>query len=145
MAKNTQTYLECCLYFTANSLARVVARMADEEFGKLGMSTSHAFLLMLAADQPGISQKELAGHLNLAQSTVSRFADALVQRGFIEKKSSGKLVEIAATDKGREQLEGISDAWRALYERYSEILGEEKGKRLTKATYAAYQKLTSEH
>ena len=141
MTESTNTYLECCLYFTANSLGRVITRIAEEEFQRLGMSPSHAFLLMLAIEEPGISQKGLAGHLNLAQSTVSRFADSLVARGYLEKRSSGKEANVYPTEKGREQLEAIQGAWHALYERYSAILGKEKGERLTRQTFEAYRKL----
>jgi MarR family transcriptional regulator, organic hydroperoxide resistance regulator len=143
MTPKTQDYLECCLYFTANSLARVVARMADEEFGKLGLCSSHAFLLMLAADAPGISQKELAEHLNLAQSTVSRFVDSLAQRGYLEKRAAGKLAQIHATESGKAQLEAIHDAWQALYGRVNDILGQTANDRLAKSTCAAYRKLAA--
>jgi len=144
LAERTDKYLECCLYFTANSLSRTITRMADEEFSRLGLSTSHAFLLMLAADQPGISQKDLAEHLNLAQSTVSRLVDALVLRGFVEKKSSGRLVEVFPTEPGRSQLAGIHDSWRTLYERYSSILGKADSDQLTRSVLDAYRKLSNE-
>ena len=68
----SNTILHNCLYFTANSLARVITRMAEEEFRATGLSPSHAFLVMLVNDKPGIGQKELCEQLYLAPSTVTR-------------------------------------------------------------------------
>ncbi len=144
MTKESKQLLNCCLYFTANSLARTISRMAEEEFGKLGLSPSHAFLLMVAVDEPGISQKDLAEHLHLAQSTVSRFVDSLVLRGFVEKKATGKVAHIFPTAKGEAQVEEMNAAWHALYQRYSAILGEEEGKHLTRLADEAHRKLEAE-
>lgn len=141
MNSNAKQLLGCCLYYTANSLSRTITCMAEAEFSKLGMTPSHAFLLIVAIDEPGISQKVLADRLNLAQSTVSRFADALVLRGFIEKKAVGKVAHVYPTEKGKAQLEEINGAWTALFERYSEILGEEESRELTALIGEAYRKL----
>jgi DNA-binding MarR family transcriptional regulator len=50
---------------------------------KTGLSPSHAFLMMLATDYPGIGQKELSERLHLAPSTVTRFIDSLVHKGYL--------------------------------------------------------------
>lgn len=144
MSEQTESYLKNCLYFTANSLARAITRVAEQEFSRLGLSPSHAFLLMLVVEKPGITQKELAEHLHLAPSTVSRFADLLVQRGLVEKRVSGKLAQVFPTAFGKEQLPVIQEAWKALYERYSAILGKEEGEALTQLCHNAAQKIGKE-
>ena len=141
MSEKTDTYLNCCLYFTANALSRVITRMAEEEFAPLRMSPPHAFMLMITVESPGITQKELAKHLHLAQSTVSRFADKLVQLGLVTKKASGKLVQVFPTEKGQQQMDGIAKSWNDLFERYSDVLGKEEAERLTKMTYDAHLKV----
>ena len=133
--------LECCLYFTANSLARVITKLGEEEFAQLGMSPSYAFVLVLVIDSPGISQKELAAHLNMAPSTVSRFVDALMAKRYIRKQVEGRNTLIFPTEEGAALKSGIEQAWRNLYERYSKILGKEDGDRLTELTVAASKKL----
>ena len=60
------TILHNCLYFTGNSLARVITRMAEEDFRVTGLSPSLAFLVMLVNDSPGIGQKELCEPLHLS-------------------------------------------------------------------------------
>jgi hypothetical protein len=36
-----------CLYFSANALARAITRIAEEKFALIGLSPSHAFLVIL--------------------------------------------------------------------------------------------------
>lgn len=139
--KKTEELFHNCLYFTANSLARKVAKMADESFKITGLSPSHAFLMMLVNDYPGIGPKALGNHLNLAPSTVTRFVDTLIYKGYLTKKAKGKNTFIQITDQGKELLEPIAAAWKNLYHRYSEILGEENGKELTRKVDSASKKL----
>ncbi len=134
--------LECCLFFTANSLARVITKMGEEEFSTLGMTPSYAFLLTLAIEQPGISQKELAANLHMAPSTVSRFVDALVHRGLISKTNEGRNTYIFPTEEGESCKDDIGKAWLRLYERYSRILGKEQGDLLTEMAAKASRKLS---
>ncbi len=144
MENNTSNTLECCLFYTANSLARVITRMGEEEFAGVGMTPSYAFLLTLVIDSPGISQKELAELLNMAPSTVSRFVDALDKRGLIGKEGQGRNTFIHPTEKGKALKPRIEEAWMGLYERYSRILGKGQGDELTRLTAEASRKLMRE-
>jgi len=126
-----KSILHHCLYFTANSLARVITRMAEEEFRKTGLSPSHAFLMMLAADNPGIGQKELSALLHLAPSTVTRFVDALVYKGYLTRQSEGKITHVYPTETGQALQKPIADAWKRLHQRYANVLGLKEGDELT--------------
>lgn len=125
------TYLNNCLYFTANSLARTVGRMAEGAFSDTGLSPAHAFLMMLVNERPGITQKELTQALQLAPSTVTRFVDSLQRKGFVVRTVEGKLSRVSPTNEGQQLKEPIAEAWKSLYHQYSDILGEEEGKKLT--------------
>ena len=133
--------LECCLFFTANSLARVISRMGEEEFAGIGMTPSYAFLLTLTIHSPGISQKELSECLNMAPSTVSRFVEALERRRLIRKEGQGRNTFIHPTKQGYDLEPEIKKAWKSLYERYSAILGLDAGDSLTRLTLEASRKL----
>ena len=142
MKKDHTNLLECCLFFTANSLARAITKMGEEEFSRVGMTPSYAFLLTLAIDDPGISQKELAAKLHMAPSTVSRFVDTLVAKKLVSKQVEGRNTFILPTKNGDELKPVIEKAWSGLYQRYTEILGKEHGESLTEMTLAAAAKLS---
>ena len=141
MSDEEQGLLDCCLYFTANSLARSISKIAELEFGKLGMVPSHAFLVMVAVKTPGVSQKEIAEQLQLAQSTVSRFTDAMILRGLVEKTVEGKTAHIYPTANAEKMMPELEAAWTRVYDGYSEVLGEEEGINLTALTRDAYKKM----
>ena len=127
----SKSILHNCLYFTANSLARVITRMAEEEFRLTGLSPSHAFLMMLVNDNPGIGQKELCEQLHLAPSTVTRFIDTLTYKGFLTRQTDGKATKVFATKDGAKLRKPIEDAWQNLHQRYARVLGLNEGDRLT--------------
>lgn len=131
MPKEPPILLHHCLFFTANSLARAITRMTEEEFRTTGLSPSHAFLLMLVNAEPGLNQKALAEKLHLSPSTVTRFIDHLAHRGYLERRTEGKISEVYPTDKGSQLQEAIGLAWQRVYHRYSDLLGEEYGRQLT--------------
>ena len=142
MGDDSSQLLHNCLYFTANSLARQISHMAEEEFRYTGLSPSHAFLLMLVNEQPGLTQKELSQALHLAPSTVARFVDSLrLQQGLVERRTEGKLARIYPTAKGLEMKDLIAKCWKSLFYRYSGILGETEGRELAKALDLASEKL----
>ena len=144
MEKHKTNLLDCCLFFTANSLARDITRMGEEEFASIGMTPSYAFLMLMAIDSPGISQKEISTGMNMAPSTVSRFIDALVKRKLLQKNVQGRTTYIHPTEKGTQLQEAIQEVWKNLFERYSEILGQENGETLTRLCLEASRKLQQE-
>ncbi|SFC69234.1 MarR family transcriptional regulator [Bacillus sp. UNCCL81] len=132
-----EQYFSDCLYFTANHLARLMNKMAEEEFAPLGISPNYAFLLMAVYEQPNISQSELSNILHIAPSTTTRFVDKLEVKKLVERKSDGKLTLVNLTDKGIKIQEDIKVCWKNLYKRYSEILGDDVAKNITSQTFQA--------
>ena len=130
-----------CLYFASNKLNRLINKMADEEFKKIGLSTSHTFALMAINTEPGLPQIELSRILNIKPSTTSRFIDQLEIKGLATRKAEGKVSHIYPTEKGENLKEEIGEYWQNLYKRYSKILGEKKGIELTNLIYSAANEL----
>jgi len=120
-----------CLYFTANKLARVIGKMAEEEFRITGLSPTHAFLVNIVNEKEGVTQKEIGEALHMTPSTITRFVDKLEGKGLVERRSEGKNAYIYATGKGKALQVDIDKAWNNLYKRYSEITGYEEGDQLT--------------
>ncbi len=138
---NKRPILCNCLYFTANSLSRIISRMAEEEFSITGISPSHAFLMLLVGASPGIGPTELANELHLAPSTVTRLIDKLAGKGLLERQTNGKMIGVYPTETGDQMQETIYQAWRRLLERYNAILGEAYSQELTQLIDEASQKL----
>lgn len=55
-------------------------------------------------------------------------ADSPARNGLVEKKGEGRTPHIIATRKGLELQPKILQAWKALYHRYSDLMGEEAGR-----------------
>ncbi len=138
-----ESYLCGCLYFTANRLARIMNKMADEAFAPIGLSGTYAFLIMVVNETPGITQKQLCEKLHIAPSTSTRFVDKLVVKGIVSRKQEGKQVYIYPTDKAKELNKQIADCWKNLYDGYSKVLGQEAGDNLTHFIHNACEKLES--
>ena len=132
-----------CLYYSANALARIMSKMADEEFAHTGLSSSYAFLLMTVNWNPGIQPKEISEHMQLTPSTVTRLIEKMEHKDLLIRKPIGKYTEVYATEKGKKLVEEVKEAWLSLFKRYSEIIGEEEGKKLTALIYNAAKKLES--
>jgi len=131
-----------CLYYSSNALARVMTRLAEEEFASTGLTPSYAFVLMTVSSQPGIQPKDLSTHMQLTPSTVTRLVEKLEFRGLVERKNTGRSTEIHPTSKGQELIGIIERSWKNLYERYSNQIGEEEAKELTQKMNDALDKLT---
>ena len=132
-----------CLYHSANAFARLMTKMADEEFATTGLAPSHAFLLMTVNSKQGIQPKELSEQLQLTPSTVTRLIEKLETKGLVERKSVGKFTEVRSTAAGNKLDKKIKSVWLNLYNRYSNLLGEKEGKKLTELIYNASRKLES--
>jgi len=130
-----------CLYYSTNALARVLTKIAEEEFAVTGLAPSYAFLLMAVNDKPGIQPKAISAQMQLTASTITRLIEKMEHRGFLERKFIGKFTKVHPTIKSRKLDKKIHEAWANLYKRYSELLGEEKSNKLTGAVYLASKKL----
>ncbi|MCD8568623.1 MAG: MarR family transcriptional regulator [Geovibrio sp.] len=130
-----------CLYAASMGFARQISKLAEECFSKTGMHPSQAFLLMLTADEPGISPTRAAELLALAPSTITRFADGLERKGYITRDRCGKNAEMYATDNGREMTKKITEASLKLYELFSEKLGKDEADSLAQLIGEAAEKM----
>jgi len=130
-----------CLYYSANALARIMTKISDEEFAKVGLSSSYAFLLMTVNAKQGIQPKEISEQMQLTASTVTRLIEKMEYRGFLKRQSCGRSTEVYSTEAGLEMQSKLKEIWRNLYERYSTVLGKETSDKLTTDIYDAVLKL----
>ena len=130
-----------CLYYSANALGRILTKMAEDEFAVTGFSPSYGFLIMSINAKPGIQPKELSEIMLLTPSTITRLIEKLEYKGLVERKNVGKITEVHPTQKCTDLDAIVKEAWLNLYRKYSDILGEENGKKLTGDIYNALKLL----
>ena len=135
--------LQRCLFFTANSLARVMTSLANDEFKSTGLSPHYAFIVMLICEKPGITQKEICEYLQLTPSTITRFVDKLEGKHLVKRTVDGKNVLLEPTTEGQALLSGIQAAWERLCDRYTKVLGHEERSKLISLIGNAIEKLES--
>jgi len=121
--KTSQSKYCKCLYFSANALARKVEKLADESWKKVGLSPSHAYLLMLVLDEPGIHPTALCEQLQLQPSTITRLIEKLEVKGMVVRTSKGKATSVFPTQKGKSMYKALKECLMTFYETYSQILG----------------------
>ncbi len=132
-----------CLYYTSNAFARMMTKMAEEEFAPTGLAPSYAFLLMSVNEQPGIQPMELSKQMQLTPSTVTRLIEKMEIKGMVERCNVGRATQVYPTPKSKSIDKDIRRAWNKLYERYEELLGKKEASQLTQVLYDATLKLDS--
>lgn len=118
---------ERCLYFNINALTRAVNQRWENAYQAVGLSPAHAYLLRLVLSSPGITQKQLAAELRLAPSTITRFIDALVTRGLLQRQASGgdaREWAIQPSDAARTLHSDLERIGQELFQSLRDTLGE---------------------
>jgi DNA-binding MarR family transcriptional regulator len=118
------------MYFASNALARKMEKLANESWAKVDLSPSHAYLLMVAIEEPGVQPGTLAGELQLKPSTITRLIEKLEEKKLVVRVAEGKTTNVYATPKGRELLPMLKECLADFYQGYSHILGLEESARL---------------
>lgn len=144
MSESKNTFQECCLYFTANSLSRHISTMAEESFRITGLSPSYAHLMLLLINDPGMAQNELSKKMNVKASTMTRFIDKLIMMRYVERKQEGRNVFVFPTEEGEKLKEKINEALADLFERYCKVLGKDFAIQLTADIHKANEILKQE-
>ncbi|MDE3142627.1 MAG: winged helix-turn-helix transcriptional regulator [Bacteroidota bacterium] len=119
-----------CLYFTANSLARKIEKLAIESWKEVKLPPSHAYLLMLIIEDAGIQPGVLAEQMQLTPSTITRFIEKLEEKKLVVRTTEGKTTNVYPTPKAKELLPKLNSCVKHFYEKYSTILGKEESARL---------------
>ena len=111
-------------------MARKIEKLANESWKKVGLTPSHAYLLMLAIDEPGIQPSALVKQLLLTPSTITRLIEKLEEKKLVIRTTEGKLTNVYPTPKARALLPELRQCLNDFYQNYSSIIGKEESARL---------------
>ena len=103
--------------------------MAEESWKKIGLAPSHAYLLTLAINEPGIQAGEIAQQLQLTPSTITRLIQKLEAKKLVVRVSEGKTTLVYPTAKSRSLYPKMQECLSEFYEKYTAILGKEESTR----------------
>ncbi len=112
------------LFFLASAFSRKLTGEADEAFASVGLSSSHALLLLMIQQNPEIQPSQLAQELHLKPSTITRLVQKLERRRLVKKESKGRATSIVCTSDGIAMAEEINQQWQDLLRTKQEELGE---------------------
>jgi DNA-binding MarR family transcriptional regulator len=129
MKTSESKYCEC-LYFTSNALARKVEKLAVEAWKPVDLSPSHAYLLMMVIEEPGLQPGTISDHLQLTPSTISRLIEKLEEKKLVVRVTEGKITNVYASPAGKNLLPQLKACVDDFYKSYSDILGKEESSRV---------------
>ncbi len=140
MSDEKSSYCKC-LYYSANALARIITKMAEEEFAAVNLAPSYAFVVMTVNKRPGLLAGELAEIMMLTPSTVTRLLEKLENQQLVKRHTEGRITMIYPTPQSVELNQAIQTAWGKLYTRYTDILGKEFAHQITEDIFISAVKL----
>jgi DNA-binding MarR family transcriptional regulator len=115
-----------CLYFSSNSLARKTEKLAMAAWKKADISPSHAYLLMIVLDEPGIQPGALSAELHLTPSTITRLIEKLERRKLVVRTTEGKMTSVYPTVKSKEMKPLLQECVDNFYKNCIALIGKEE-------------------
>ncbi len=119
-----------CLYFTTSALARKVERLAVESWKSVHLSPSHAYLLMMVIEEPGMQPGTLANQLQLSPSTITRLIEKLEEKKLVVRTTEGKITNVYPSPTGKKMLPELQQCSSNFYTNYCAVLGKDESKKM---------------
>jgi DNA-binding MarR family transcriptional regulator len=120
--------MENCVCFNLRWVTRKVTQFFDAEMRRHGIRPPQGTILAALNARDSWSMAELSDWLGMDRTTLVRNLQPLQRDGLVELGGGGrgKLVELAITAKGRNQLGKLTPAWRAAQSAVVKTLGEKR-------------------
>lgn len=128
--KSSGSRFNMCLYFVSGALARKVEKLALDSWKPIGLSPSHAYLLMAVLEEPGIQPTQLAGELQLQPSTITRLMEKLEGQKLVQRTAEGKITNVHPTPKAKTLYPQMKKCMAHFHQQYAQALGMEASDKL---------------
>lgn len=114
-----------------NRFSRNITAFFDERLSGYDLAVSYIEVILFINHEAECSQKQLATEMGLAPSTITRFIDKLVKKGFVERNRKGKEVYVKLTSAGykiagkmkRDYEQAVKELQQLLGDKYIETTG----------------------
>ncbi|HET7896639.1 MAG TPA: MarR family winged helix-turn-helix transcriptional regulator, partial [Flavisolibacter sp.] len=117
-------------------------KMATESWKKVGLSPSHAYVLIAVLEEPGIQPTALAEHLQLQPSTITRLIEKLEEKKLAVRTTEGRLTNVYPTPKAKDLQPKMMTCMQEFANKYAEVLGKEESIKLVQTLSKTADKLT---
>ena len=119
-----------CLYFAANTLARKIERLAIECWKPVNLPPSHAYLLMMVLEEPGLHPGILANHLQLSPSTITRLIEKLEEKNLVIRLTEGRTTKVYPSEVGKILFPLLRDCLSDFHTNSCEIIGKTESEKM---------------
>lgn len=138
--------IKSCLYFTISRLFRVVNKVAEEAFSEMDICPTHAFLMILLQEEKeGLSVNQISEMLTIAPSTVTRFVDKLIVKGYVERIKVGKQSFTKITREGLKIMPEVFASWDKLFSGMENLVNDENYLKKTAPIIMEFTNLVEEN
>ncbi|MGN6419916.1 MAG: MarR family winged helix-turn-helix transcriptional regulator [Pseudobacter sp.] len=124
--KISESKFKQCFYFASGALARIVEKMAIDVWKKVDLSPSHAYVLLLVIEEPGIQPGVIANQLHLTPSTITRLIEKLESKKLVVRTSEGKITNVYPTPKAKELHPELVACANEFSKQYYDMLGQKE-------------------
>ena len=102
-------------------------KVAEEAFNKMDICPTHGFLMvLLQEDEEGLSVNKISETLTIAPSTVTRFVDKLVSKGYVERIKTGKQSFTKMTKEGKKIMPEVYACWGEIFKKVQSMAGDKE-------------------
>ena len=120
------------LHFASNLhliglISRQLRKQFDGELKKLGTSRSQWLVLSSVINNPGISQLELAKHLDMAKAPLGQVLNQLVERRWLTRHcdpADKRRNQLTVIDDAKPTLHRVAEQYQQLHQAFGEQLGQ---------------------
>ncbi|KRK18731.1 MarR family transcriptional regulator [Loigolactobacillus coryniformis subsp. coryniformis KCTC 3167 = DSM 20001] len=123
MTVEQPTFMQNCLYFTANRLMRDLEQLAATCFAPTNLAPTYTYLVLMIEANPGISMTELASAFDYEQSTLSRLIRKIATRGWLRKQRQGHQTRLYLTATAGQIVPTMQQALADFRDRSDQLMG----------------------
>lgn len=109
-----EEYLYDSLYFTFSKLNRNLTRVVENEFQKINLPPTYAYMMMLLNEWKELTPSKISESLDIKPSTTTRFLDKLQKLKLINRRVEGKYSYISLSKDGLAKIPEIIGVYETM-------------------------------